>query len=69
MDTHFILQNILWTEIVGHFYMIDQDDFDEVDGNVMDKAQRVAYEMLNTEKTYVEKLHLIDQVIQLLFCS
>lgn len=40
-----------------------QDSVDGTDDKITDKAQRVAYEILTTEKAYVEKLHLIDQVI------
>lgn len=47
----------------NHLRVTVQDAVDGTDDRVTDKAQRVAYEMLTTEKAYVEKLHLIDQVI------
>jgi len=61
-----LLTTVQVVNLVGHctLWMFNQDaeTVDDMD-KATSRVQRIAAELLETERKYVQKLHLIDQVL------
>lgn len=68
--------NFYYVELEAYimsFHMRQDSAHDSVeesgDTPAMSMPQRIANELLETEKRYVQRLHIVDQVLQVAFCD